>query len=213
MTNFINNQEYLKLLINESSDNNIESSDNNIDSDSIIETDYDSFDDYDNKYYLEEQIQDNDKFTVSKRYYKYKSAIKIFYELLSFRNYDNYMTNIYKLNNQDYYIYQFKKQIKNFIITVILVDNFEIQNKNIILDNLDKKYFNNLVIFISCNGIFTKNENNEFAFLTIDKKIHIIDKLLENYTENINNNTYNNKYCIKYIFFNYNFKINNEIIN
>ena len=206
MTNFINNQEYLKLLINESSDNNI-------DSDSIIETDYDSFDDYDNKYYLEEQIQDNDKFTVSKRYYKYKSAIKIFYELLSFRNYDNYMTNIYKLNNQDYYIYQFKKQIKNFIITVILVDNFEIQNKNIILDNLDKKYFNNLVIFISCNGIFTKNENNEFAFLTIDKKIHIIDKLLENYTENINNNTYNNKYCIKYIFFNYNFKINNEIIN
>ena len=205
MTNFINNQEYLKLLINESSDN--------IDSDSIIETDYDSFDDYDNKYYLEEQIQDNDKFTVSKRYYKYKSAIKIFYELLSFRNYDNYMTNIYKLNNQDYYIYQFKKQIKNFIITVILVDNFEIQNKNIILDNLDKKYFNNLVIFISCNGIFTKNENNEFAFLTIDKKIHIIDKLLENYTENINNNTYNNKYCIKYIFFNYNFKINNEIIN
>ena len=213
MTNFINNQEYLKLLINESSDNNIESSDNNIDSDSIIETDYDSFDDYDNKYYLEEQIQDNDKFTVSKRYYKYKSAIKIFYELLSFRNYDNYMTNIYKLNNQDYYIYQFKKQIKNFMITVILVDNFEIQNKNIILDNLDKKYFNNLVIFISCNGIFTKNENNEFAFLTIDKKIHIIDKLLENYTENINNNTYNNKYCIKYIFFNYNFKINNEIIN
>ena len=206
MTNFINNQEYLKLLINESSDNNI-------DSDSIIETDYDSFDDYDNKYYLEEQIQDNDKFTVSKRYYKYKSAIKIFYELLSFRNYDNYMTNIYKLNNQDYYIYQFKKQIKNFMITVILVDNFEIQNKNIILDNLDKKYFNNLVIFISCNGIFTKNENNEFAFLTIDKKIHIIDKLLENYTENINNNTYNNKYCIKYIFFNYNFKINNEIIN
>ena len=206
MTNFINNQEYLKLLINESSDNNI-------DSDSIIETDYDSFDDYDNKYYLEEQIQENEKFTVSKIYYKYKSAIKIFYELLSFRNYDNYMTNIYKLNNQDYYIYQFKKQIKNFIITVILVDNFEIQNKNIILDNLDKKYFNNLVIFISCNGIFTKNENNEFAFLTIDKKIHIIDKLLENYTENINNNTYNNKYCIKYIFFNYNFKINNEIIN
>ena len=213
MTNFINNQEYLKLLINESSDNNIESSDNNIDSDSIIETDYDSFDDYDNKYYLEEQIQENEKFTVSKRYYKYISAIKIFYELLSFRNYDNYMTNIYKLNNHDYYIYQFKKQIKNFIITVILVDNFEIQNKNIILDNLDKKYFNNLVIFISCNGIFTKNENNEFAFLTIDKKIHIIDKLLENYTENINNNTYNNKYCIKYIFFNYNFKINNEIIN
>ena len=212
MTNFINNQEYLKLLINESSDNNIESSDN-IDSDSIIETDYDSFDDYDNKYYLEEQIQDNDKFTVSKRYYKYKSAIKIFYELLCFRNYDNYMTNIYKLNNQDYYIYQFKKQIKNFMITVILVDNFEIQNKNIILDNLDKKYFNNLVIFISCNGIFTINENNEFAFLTIDKKIHIIDKLLENYTENINNNTYNNKYCLKYIFFNYDFKINNEIIN
>ena len=206
MTKFINNQEYLKLLINESSDNNI-------DSDSIIETDYDSFDDYDNKYYLEEQIQDNDKFTVSKRYYKYKSAIKIFYELLCFRNYDNYMTNIYKLNNQDYYIYQFKKQIKNFMITVILVDNFEIQNKNIILDNLDKKYFNNLVIFISCNGIFTKNENNEFAFLTIDKKIHIIDKLLENYTENINNNTYNNKYCLKYIFFNYDFKINNEIIN
>ena len=74
MTNFINNQEYLKLLINESSDN--------IDSDSIIETDYDSFDDYDNKYYLEEQIQDNDKFTVSKRYYKYKSAIKIFSSFL-----------------------------------------------------------------------------------------------------------------------------------
>ena len=185
MTNFINNQEYLKLLINESSDNNI-------DSDSIIESDYDSFDDYDNKYYLEEQIQDNDKFTVSKRYYKYKSAIKIFYELLCFRNYDNYMTNIYKLNNQDYYIYQFKKQIKNFMITVILVDSFEIQNKNIILDNLDKKYFNNLVIFISCNGIFTKNENKEFLFLTVDKKIHIIDKLLENYTENINNNTFNN---------------------
>ena len=206
MTNFINNQEYLKLLINESSDNNI-------DSDSIIESDYDSFDDYDNKYYLEEQIQDNDKFTVSKRYYKYKSAIKIFYELLCFRNYDNYMTNIYKLNNQDYYIYQFKKQIKNFMITVILVDSFEIQNKNIILDNLDKKYFNNLVIFISCNGIFSKNENKEFAFLTIDKKIHIIDKLLENYTENINNNTYNNKYCVKYIFFDYEFKINNEIIN
>lgn len=206
MTNFINNQEYLKLLINESSDNNI-------DSDSIIESDYDSFDDYDNKYYLEEQIQDNDKFTVSKRYYKYKSAIKIFYELLCFRNYDNYMTNIYKLNNQDYYIYQFKKQIKNFMITVILVDSFEIQNKNIILDNLDKKYFNNLVIFISCNGIFTKNENKEFLFLTVDKKIHIIDKLLENYTENINNNTFNNKYCLKYIFFNYDFKINNEIIN
>jgi len=44
MTNFINNQEYLKLLINESDENNI-------DSDSIIESDYDSIDDYDNKYY------------------------------------------------------------------------------------------------------------------------------------------------------------------
>ena len=127
MTNFINNQEYLKLLINESDDNNID--DNNIDTeDSNIDSDYDSNDDYDNKYYLEEQIQENEKFTVSKRYYKYISAIKIFYELLSFRNYDNYMTNIYKLNNQDYYIYQFKKQIKNFMISVILVDSFEIPN-------------------------------------------------------------------------------------
>lgn len=181
----------------------------------LIESDNEnSDDDYNNQYYIEEEIQNNtdEDFTISKKYYKYQSSIKIFYELLIFRLFKFNMTNIYKMDNNDYYIYVFKKEVKDFIFTIILCDsNYEVPNKEQILNNLNTNIYKNLLVFISCNGIFIKNKDNEYCFLTIDQKIKIIDKLIEVYINDINNNILKSKLCIKYLFFNYVDKIKNEI--
>ena len=209
MTNFINNEEYIYNLINDSDDENY--GDNEIETEDELEKDanekyiYDIFnnkkkDEIDKKDEHELLIQENNEFIITKKINSYGSQIKILFELLIFRYYRLLFNKKFDGNMN---IYTLFKKINNNVVYIILSDGQYLYDnlKKVILER-DKSY-NNIILCICANGIYKKNENNQYQFLKVHDRVRICDRFIEKMEYDLINNINKDKLKIGYLFFNH----------
>ena len=198
MTYFINNDEYIYNLINDETDDELTL-------DANEKYFYDIINNNNKNEEIKEDgheilIQENDKFIVTKKLNKYGSQIKILYELLVFRQYRFIFKYHYDGN---YSIYTLFKKIGNNCIYILLADGQCLYNRlKKIINNRDKSY-NNIILCICANGIYTKNDDKQYQFLKLHDRVRICDKFIEKMEYDLINNDNNDNLRIGYLFFNY----------
>ena len=197
MTYFINNDEYIYNLINDETDDELTLDANEKYFYDIINNNNKEIEIKDENEIL---IQENDKFIVTKKLNKYGSQIKILYELLIFRQYRFIFKYHYDGN---YSIYTLFKKIGNNCVYIILSDGQCLYNRlKKIINNRDKSY-NNIILCICANGIYTKNDDKQYQFLKLHDRIKVTDKFIEKMEYDLINNDNNDNLRIGYLFFNY----------
>lgn len=178
------NEKYFYKMINESNDeSNDESNNDEINSD--ISTD-------------EELIQDTKEFSIYLKKYKYNSQINILSELLLFRNYNLLKTMKYENN---YIIKTLIKKINDTCIYIVLTDE---QMKYNSLKDLKKNLntnFNNIILFVSCNGLYIKNKDNSYQFLKVHERVKLLDIFIEKMEYDIKNNHRIDKFKVGQLFY------------
>lgn len=174
------NEKYFYKMINESND---ESNNDEINSD--ISTD-------------EEIIQDNKEFSIFLKKYKYNSQINILSELLLFRNYNLLKTMKYENN---YIIKTLIKKINDTCIYIVLTDEQIKYNSLKDLKNNLNTNFNNIIFFVSCNGLYIKNRDNGYQFLKVHERVKLLDIFVEKMEYDIKNNHRIDKFKVGQLFY------------
>lgn len=69
-----------------------------------------------------------------------------------------------------------------------------------IKDNMNIN-FNNVILFVSCNGLYIKDKYNGFQFLKVFERVKLLDIFIEKLEYDIKNNKKFEKFKIGYLFY------------